>query len=97
MRYLFIILVLASCARENPCPENYVMEIRNANYLTCDPNDETFTFEQTTTFVEFDNKCECESNARKLEDSFWDIVEAEPTETKFMYYEVSPSYTCYKK
>ena len=98
MKHLFIVLmlVLVSCAKENICPEDYVMEITNISYLTCDITTNTFTYKESTTFVEFTDKCECERNARELEDSFWDIVENEPVETIFMYYEVSPSYTCYK-
>lgn len=90
-------LLLISCNKEELCPTGYVLQIKNVSYSSCDPELKTFEYEIITTIVDTEDKCECEESAQLLEDSFWEIVNSQPVEERFMYYQVSPEYICRNK
>ena len=90
-------LSLVSCAdREKVCREDSTLVSYLPHYTSCDPLLQEYTVRYDTINKPMETDCFCESNREKLEESFWDIVDAQPENEQFMYYESPAIYKCVK-
>lgn len=96
--YLLSILVgllLVSCAdQEKVCLENYVLNMYIPTYTSCDPLLQEYNVRYDTINKPVATDCLCEENRDKLEKSFWDIVDSQPENEQFMFYESPAIYQC---
>ena len=93
-----IAIALSSCSTPNGefCVEDCTLVAYMPSYLTCDTEEQTFTYRIDTTYNWMYDNCECNENLRLLEKSFWEIVETYPEDEQFMFYEVPARYQCVK-
>ena len=91
-------LILESCNRggDKICQEDSTLVSYLPHYSSCDPLLQEYTVEYDTIYKPMETDCFCESNREKLEDSFWDIVDTQPENEQFMYYESPAYYKCVK-
>lgn len=98
-KLLLIILapIIISCSgRDRVCRGDYILKINNPTYLSCDPDRLTYEVKYKEWEVEIGDECECEYQMRLLEESWWEIVDLQPSNTHFMYNESPPTWTCEK-
>lgn len=93
-----ILIALTSCSTGDGefCVEDCTLISYTPTYMTCNTEEQTFTYRIDTTYTWMYDNCECNRNLRLLEESFWDIVETYPDDQQFMFYEVPVRYKCVK-
>lgn len=92
-----IIFALTSCTRNDlKCDEGYTLAAYTPSYLTCDVNQQTFTYQIDTSYIPISDECECQHHLNLLNESFWELVESQPPDEQFMFYQVPAEYYCIK-